>query len=196
MRVLRVRVEILRVDILLGAQPQTLEQVNPNPYSLFPDPCPYALPPLPPRRLPPALRHRAALFQASLPFSPPLHAATRLQLQRRHLDRRRRQSHDRLRHRQLVQESQAKPSPTSKPSKSPPPTASRASPLNSSTASNPPPAPPAPASSVFTLLNQTPPPIRLYQAHGYQPQGREESYYAPGVPALIFILKPSRAKPQ
>jgi ribosomal-protein-alanine N-acetyltransferase len=30
------------------------------------------------------------------------------------------------------------------------------------------------------------PAIRLYQAHGYQPQGREESYYAPGIPALIY----------
>jgi ribosomal-protein-alanine N-acetyltransferase len=28
--------------------------------------------------------------------------------------------------------------------------------------------------------------IRLYQSHGYQPQGREENYYAPGIPALIF----------
>lgn len=33
------------------------------------------------------------------------------------------------------------------------------------------------------------PAIHLYQAHGYQPQGREESYYASGVPALIY-LKP------
>ena len=28
--------------------------------------------------------------------------------------------------------------------------------------------------------------IRLYQHHGFQPQGREENYYAPGIPALIF----------
>jgi len=28
--------------------------------------------------------------------------------------------------------------------------------------------------------------IRLYQAHGYQPQGREENYYAWGLHALIF----------
>jgi ribosomal-protein-alanine N-acetyltransferase len=30
------------------------------------------------------------------------------------------------------------------------------------------------------------PAIRLYQLHGFQPQGREENYYAPGIPALIF----------
>ena len=28
--------------------------------------------------------------------------------------------------------------------------------------------------------------IRLYQAHGYRPEGREENYYAPGISALIF----------
>jgi ribosomal-protein-alanine N-acetyltransferase len=28
--------------------------------------------------------------------------------------------------------------------------------------------------------------IRLYRAHGYHPQGREESYYAPGIAALIY----------
>jgi len=28
--------------------------------------------------------------------------------------------------------------------------------------------------------------IRLYQAHGYQPQGREENYYAAGLHAVIF----------
>ena len=28
--------------------------------------------------------------------------------------------------------------------------------------------------------------IRLYQAHSYLPQGREENYYAAGIPALIF----------
>jgi ribosomal protein S18 acetylase RimI-like enzyme len=28
--------------------------------------------------------------------------------------------------------------------------------------------------------------ISLYQTHGYQAQGREESYYAPGIPALIY----------
>ncbi len=28
--------------------------------------------------------------------------------------------------------------------------------------------------------------IRLYQAHGYLPQGREENYYAQGIHALIF----------
>lgn len=35
--------------------------------------------------------------------------------------------------------------------------------------------------------------IRLYQAHGYLPQGTEENYYAPGLRALIFakLLDPS-----
>ena len=33
------------------------------------------------------------------------------------------------------------------------------------------------------------PAIHLYQSHGYQPKGREENYYAHGVPALIY-LKP------
>jgi ribosomal protein S18 acetylase RimI-like enzyme len=31
--------------------------------------------------------------------------------------------------------------------------------------------------------------IHLYHAHGYQPQGREENYYAHGIPALTY-LKP------
>ena len=31
--------------------------------------------------------------------------------------------------------------------------------------------------------------IHLYQAHGYQPQGREENYYTQGIPALTY-LKP------
>ena len=30
------------------------------------------------------------------------------------------------------------------------------------------------------------PAIHLYQSHGYLPQGREENYYSPGLPALIF----------
>jgi ribosomal-protein-alanine N-acetyltransferase len=30
------------------------------------------------------------------------------------------------------------------------------------------------------------PAIHLYQAHGFQPQGREVNYYAPGIPALLF----------
>ena len=30
------------------------------------------------------------------------------------------------------------------------------------------------------------PAIRLYQAHGFQPQGREENYYAASLPALVF----------
>ena len=33
------------------------------------------------------------------------------------------------------------------------------------------------------------PAIHLYQAHGYQPHGREENYYAHGIPALTY-LKP------
>lgn len=28
--------------------------------------------------------------------------------------------------------------------------------------------------------------IHLYQAHGYQPQGREEDYYGPGIPASVY----------
>lgn len=28
--------------------------------------------------------------------------------------------------------------------------------------------------------------IRLYQAHGFLLQGREEDYYAPGIPALVY----------
>jgi [ribosomal protein S18]-alanine N-acetyltransferase len=30
------------------------------------------------------------------------------------------------------------------------------------------------------------PAIRLYQTHGYLPQGREENYYAKGIPALRY----------
>ena len=33
------------------------------------------------------------------------------------------------------------------------------------------------------------PAIHLYQSHAYQPQGREENYYAHGIPALTY-LKP------
>jgi ribosomal-protein-alanine N-acetyltransferase len=38
--------------------------------------------------------------------------------------------------------------------------------------------------------------IRLYQAHGYLPKGREEDYYAPGLPALIYAkpLDPTPAE--
>ena len=28
--------------------------------------------------------------------------------------------------------------------------------------------------------------IRLYQSHGYSEQGREENYYAKGIPALLY----------
>jgi ribosomal-protein-alanine N-acetyltransferase len=37
--------------------------------------------------------------------------------------------------------------------------------------------------------------IRLYQTHDYLPQGREENYYAAGIPALIFArtLEPAPA---
>jgi hypothetical protein len=39
--------------------------------------------------------------------------------------------------------------------------------------------------------------IRLYQAQGYFPQGREEDYYAPGVHALTYAkaLPKSRSTP-
>ncbi len=36
--------------------------------------------------------------------------------------------------------------------------------------------------------------IRLYQAHGYLPQGREEDYYAPGIHALRFFKSLSRSR--
>ncbi len=36
------------------------------------------------------------------------------------------------------------------------------------------------------VAESNPSAIRLYQAHGFLPQGREENYYAPGLDALIF----------
>ncbi|HEV2487312.1 MAG TPA: N-acetyltransferase [Terracidiphilus sp.] len=38
------------------------------------------------------------------------------------------------------------------------------------------------------------PAIHLYRAHGYLPQGREENYYARGIPALIYA-KPLEPPP-
>ena len=36
------------------------------------------------------------------------------------------------------------------------------------------------------VAEQNTPAIHLYQAHGYQPHGREVHYYAQGIPALTF----------
>ena len=36
------------------------------------------------------------------------------------------------------------------------------------------------------VAEENAPAIRLYQAHGFQPQGREENYYAASLPALVF----------
>ena len=36
------------------------------------------------------------------------------------------------------------------------------------------------------VAEENAPAIRLYHAHGFQSQGREENYYAPGLDALIF----------
>ena len=63
---------------------------------------------------------------------------------------------DRLRHRRLGRNTTPKPSPTFKPSKSPRPTASRASPPNSSAASNLPPSLPAPHICAPRRRNQRP----------------------------------------
>jgi ribosomal-protein-alanine N-acetyltransferase len=48
------------------------------------------------------------------------------------------------------------------------------------------------------VAEQNPSAIRLYQAQGYFPQGREEDYYAPGVDALTYAraLPKSRSTPR
>jgi ribosomal-protein-alanine N-acetyltransferase len=45
------------------------------------------------------------------------------------------------------------------------------------------------------VAEQNAPAVRLYRAHGYLCQGREEDYYAPGLPALVYVKSLDSTQP-